>query len=69
MADVYDWEREESRDASRWATGEDAPTLAELLREEAVCEACGGHGAVDLPGDDGCAYAAICLECADEEDL
>ena len=46
-----------------------APTLAELLRDEAVCEACGGHGAIDLPDDDGCGNAAICLECADEEDL
>ena len=46
-----------------------APTLAELLREEAVCEACGGHGAIEVPDDDGCVFAAICLECADEEEL
>ena len=48
---------------------EGRPTLAELLREEAVCEACGGHGAIDVPDDDGCVYAAICLDCTEEEDL
>ena len=36
---------------------------------EATCEACGGHGAIDVPDGDGCAFAAICLDCTEEGDL
>lgn len=70
MADAYAWVREESRDASRCAVEvDDAPTLRELLADDAVCEACGGYGALDVPDDDGCCYAAICLDCTEVVDL